>query len=213
MWIVVPFQNRPVHIIVNFIAKFCSQKHPPKWTSTAFTLLHPRHLASHQGCGVRGFWVESDFLSDCGCELDHFLHHTPKLGIPVEMVKFLSKLLLKQISCCALRLPFILTVKFHSDVTESEILENSESDILPPTPQPCFPPWCTETNQARSTSLSTYVPRTLENISTSPLRNNPFLYSIKQLFSQRHQTQSFKIPLGSQLKTQNQHRQSFISRS
>jgi len=27
---------------------------------------------------------------------DHFLHHTPKLGIPVEMVQFILKLLLKQ---------------------------------------------------------------------------------------------------------------------
>jgi len=29
-------------------------------------------------------------------QLDHFLHHTPKLGIPVEMIQFLLKLLLKQ---------------------------------------------------------------------------------------------------------------------
>jgi len=29
-------------------------------------------------------------------QLDHFLHHTPKMAIPVEMVKFLMKLLLKQ---------------------------------------------------------------------------------------------------------------------
>jgi len=29
-------------------------------------------------------------------QLDHFLHHTPKLGSPVEMVQFLLKLLLKQ---------------------------------------------------------------------------------------------------------------------
>jgi len=29
-------------------------------------------------------------------QLDHFLHHTPKLGIPVEMVQYLFKLLLKQ---------------------------------------------------------------------------------------------------------------------
>jgi len=28
--------------------------------------------------------------------LDHFLHHTPKLGIPFEMVHFVLKLLLKQ---------------------------------------------------------------------------------------------------------------------
>jgi len=43
--------------------------------------------------------------------LDHFLHHTPKLGIPVEMVQFLLKLLLKQISCCAPRFPLALTAK------------------------------------------------------------------------------------------------------
>jgi len=29
-------------------------------------------------------------------QLDHFLHHTPNLGIPVEMVQFLLKLLLKE---------------------------------------------------------------------------------------------------------------------
>ena len=33
------------------------------------------------------------FLSDSGCP---FGHHTPKLGIPVEMVQFLLKLLLNQ---------------------------------------------------------------------------------------------------------------------
>jgi len=30
-------------------------------------------------------------------QLDHFLHHTLKLEIPVEMVQFILKLLLKQI--------------------------------------------------------------------------------------------------------------------
>jgi len=30
-------------------------------------------------------------------QLDHFLHHTPTLGILVEMVQFLTKLLVKQI--------------------------------------------------------------------------------------------------------------------
>jgi len=73
--------------------------------------------------------------------LDHFLHHTPNKGVPVEMVQLLLKLLLKQISCCAPRFPLILTAKFHSlyvkcRESESEILERSESDILPPTPQP-----------------------------------------------------------------------------
>jgi len=68
-----------------------------------------------------------------------FLQHTPKLGIPVEMVQFLLKLLLKQISCCAPRFALILQAKFHSlyvKESESEILERL--DILPPTPQPLF---------------------------------------------------------------------------
>jgi len=46
-------------------------------------------------------------------QLDHFSHHTPKLGIPVEVVQFLLKLLLKQIYF-APRFPLILTTKFHS---------------------------------------------------------------------------------------------------
>ena len=46
------------------------------------------------GVGVGFFCLTLDV------QLDHFLHHTPKLGIPVEMVQFLLKLLLKQSSCC-----------------------------------------------------------------------------------------------------------------
>jgi len=64
-----------------------------------------------QGCGVGvvGFWARVGFLTALGAgvgffcptpipevQLDHFLHHTPKLGIPVEMVQFFLKLLLKQ---------------------------------------------------------------------------------------------------------------------
>jgi len=30
-------------------------------------------------------------------QFDHFLHHTPKLGISIEMVQFLLKLLLNQV--------------------------------------------------------------------------------------------------------------------
>jgi len=41
------------------------------------------------GVGV-GFFPVPDV------QLDHFLHHTTKLGIPVEMVQFLLKLWLKQ---------------------------------------------------------------------------------------------------------------------
>ena len=47
-------------------------------------------------------------------QLNHCLCHTPKLGIPVEMVQFRLKLLLKQISCCAPQFPLIGTAKFHS---------------------------------------------------------------------------------------------------
>ena len=47
-------------------------------------------------------------------QLDHFLQHIPKLGILDEMVQFLLKLLLKQISCCALRFPLLLPAKFQS---------------------------------------------------------------------------------------------------
>jgi len=44
------------------------------------------------GAGV-GFFCQT---STSDAQLDHFLHHTPKLGIPVEMVQFLLKLLLNQ---------------------------------------------------------------------------------------------------------------------
>ena len=86
-----------------------------------------------QGCGVGvvGFRVESHSLQHWESESDFFyptrmsnwivfLYHTPKLGIPLEMVQFL----LKQISCCAPRFPLSLTAKLHSlYVKESEILE------------------------------------------------------------------------------------------
>jgi len=62
------------------------------------------------------------------------------LGIPVEMLQFLLKLLLKQ-SILALYHDFhwVLdaTKRLHSlYIKESEILERSESNILPPIPQP-----------------------------------------------------------------------------
>jgi len=45
--------------------------------------------------------VESDSCQHIFCptpevQLNHFLHHTPKLGILVEMAQFIMKLLLKQ---------------------------------------------------------------------------------------------------------------------
>jgi len=75
-------------------------------------------------------------------QLDYFLHHTL---IPVEVVQFLLKLLLKQNTCCLPRFPLIAncykTVETLFTLClepEWEILErsDSESDILPPTPQP-----------------------------------------------------------------------------
>ena len=56
-------------------------------------------------------------------QLDHFLHHTPKLGIPVEMVQFLLELLLKQ---RFLAVYHDFHAKFHSfyvKESESEFLE------------------------------------------------------------------------------------------
>ena len=52
------------------------------------------------GCGVGGFrWsrIPNNTGSRIFCptpdaQLGHVLHHTPKLGIPVEMVQFLSKI-------------------------------------------------------------------------------------------------------------------------
>jgi len=40
--------------------------------------------------------VSDFFCPTPDVQLDQFLHHTLKLGIPVEMVQFLLKLLLKQ---------------------------------------------------------------------------------------------------------------------
>jgi len=96
---------------------------PGAWSSTC-----------RQSCGV-GFVRSRRFLGGVGVgflttlgvgvrfvcptptpdvQLDHCLDHALKLGIPVEIVQFLLKLLLKQISCCAPGFPLILTVKFHS---------------------------------------------------------------------------------------------------
>jgi len=59
------------------------------------------------------------FCPTADAQLDHFLHHTPKLGITVEMEQFLLKLFLRR------PFPLILTTKFHSlCVKGSEILES-----------------------------------------------------------------------------------------
>ena len=89
--------------------------------------------------GVWFFWPTSEI------HLDNFLYPTPKLGIFVEMVQFLMKLLLIQIILAVyhdfhrvLDATKLLTAELHSlyvKESESEILNRSESDILPPTPQ------------------------------------------------------------------------------
>ena len=113
-----------------------------------------KHLCYEQRCGVRAairvgvvrgqefFLGGVGFLTILGggvgfffpnptadVQLDHFLHHTPELGIPVEMVQFLLKPLLKQISFSSPRFPLISSAKFHSIVLKSRC---RESDIFAP---------------------------------------------------------------------------------
>jgi len=82
------------------------------------------------GCGVGAVVVRSRcrfFLSgsNSGCPIGSFLHHTPKLGIPVEMVVSFETSVEAEISCCAPRFSLILTTaKLHS-----LCVEESESDF------------------------------------------------------------------------------------
>jgi len=46
------------------------------------------------------------FLSESGCPIGSLLYHTSKLGIPVAMLQFLLKLLLKQRSLAAVHQDF-----------------------------------------------------------------------------------------------------------
>ena len=66
--------------------------------------------------GVGSFWVESDsnttspsriFGPTPKVQLNHFLHHIPKLGIPVEMVQFILTLIETENSCCLPRFPLV----------------------------------------------------------------------------------------------------------
>ena len=98
---------------------------------------------------VGGFWVESDSYNntrsrswiiltdfDSGSPIEPFLHRSPKVGTPVEMVQFLLKLSLKQIIIAVyhdfhwlLVATKLLAVRLHSRyVTESvsDILERLE---------------------------------------------------------------------------------------
>jgi len=59
----------------------------------------------YQGCGAGvGFFCSTPTPE---VQLDHFLHHTRKLGIPVEMVHFVLKLVVKQISSFAPQFPLL----------------------------------------------------------------------------------------------------------
>ena len=83
------------------------------------------------GVGVVLFLSDSDSGYPIGLFFTSQEFPIPKFGIPVEMVQFLLKLLLKQISCCAPRFPLILTAKFHSlYAMESESGVGPESGIL-----------------------------------------------------------------------------------
>jgi len=53
-------------------------------------------LRSRKQSEVFGWSRSRIFCPTADVQLDHFLHHIPKLPIPVEMVQFLLKLLLKQ---------------------------------------------------------------------------------------------------------------------
>jgi len=81
-------------------------------------------------------------------QLDHFYITLLNWEFLLNWYRFFWKFVETEISCCVPRFSLILTAKFHSRyVKESEILERSESeilesresesDVLPPTPQPC----------------------------------------------------------------------------
>jgi len=77
------------------------------------------------GCGVgivrsRMFLGEVGFLATLGvgvgffcptpnAQVDHFLHHTPKMGILGKMIQFLLQFVETKISCCAPQFPLILS--------------------------------------------------------------------------------------------------------
>ena len=64
---------------------------------------------------------------------DQILHHTPVGNSYWNLTISLEAFVETDISCCAPRFPLFLTAKFHS-----LYVKESESDILPPTPQPCL---------------------------------------------------------------------------
>jgi len=101
-----------------------------RWYELKIVGLQKQWTYLNQGCGVvrsRRFLggVRVGYLTTLGVgvgffcltptpevQLDIYLHHTPKFRNTVEIVKFLLKVLLKQVSCCAPRFPLILTAKY-----------------------------------------------------------------------------------------------------
>jgi len=89
-----------------------------------------KYRHSNQGCRVGGFLggVGVSFLTTLAvgvrvgffvpaltlnAQLDHFLHHSPQLGILVEIVQFLLKILLKQrFQLCA-----TISIDFNSQIS------------------------------------------------------------------------------------------------
>ena len=69
--------------------------------------IHKPFQSMSQGCEVQVFWCSRIFYPTPEVQLNHCLHRTPKLGIPVETVQLLLKLLWKQNSCCVPRFPLI----------------------------------------------------------------------------------------------------------
>ena len=95
-------------------------------------------LPSEQGCGagVGGFWVESEsdfFLRHRKCNWIIFYIGLLNWDFLLKLYSFFWNFCWNRDSCCAPRLPLILTVKFNS-----LYVKVSELDILPATPWPCI---------------------------------------------------------------------------
>jgi len=118
-----------------------------------------------QGCEVARSrsWI---FLSDSGSPIGSFvLYHTPKLGIPVEMLQFHLILLLKQTILAVyhnfywlLVATKLLTVKIHSLMLRGRSWKFGKVGLLPPTPKPWLMPSRNSsfrtTGNSRNTALS-----------------------------------------------------------
>ena len=84
-----------------------------KWDgkiSVAYGLVSTRVAESEPESEVFEWSRNRIFCPTPDAQLDHFLHHTPKLVIPVEMVQFFEIFVETEISYCASRFPLILTL-------------------------------------------------------------------------------------------------------